>query len=233
MVEDVTDHASEGSAISSSERDRSAEGNREGAAPDETSRQTTMSECASPLVAPGNDGRRKDKGHLHATRHATLSRYPLEALRHLGENPRTLRRLECRLRAELKPRGAIAAILFDRFWSSYLRCLLAARSELNALAPGEIAAGQGNGSPSLCEREVPTLVLPEAQDQRMTYQTLPPDLFRQLVLVQRYDRHFSREMYRALAMLLVLRSSGEEGLEQSIGHTLGLRKENSEGSQNV
>jgi len=221
----VTDHPSEGSARSNSERDRSAEGNREGAAPDETLRQTTTSECPSPLVAPGNDGRRKDKGHLHATRHAALSRYPLEALRHLGENPKTLRRLERRLRAELKPHGAIAAIVFDRFWSSYLRCLLAARSELNALAPADIPAGQKSAGPSLREREVPTLVLPEAQDQRMTYQTLPPDLFRQLVLVQRYDRHFSREMYRALAMLLVLRSSGEAGLEQCVKHMLGVNSE--------
>ena len=229
MAENVPDRPLEVLPRSIVEEDRSTEQSREAAAVEETFRQTTASECSSPLVAPMNDGRRKDKGHLHATRHAALSRYPLEALRHLGENPKTLRRQERRLRAKLKPPGVIGAIVFDRFWSSYLRCLLAARSELSALAPADIPTGQKSAGPSLREREVPTLVLPEAQDQRMTYEALPPDLFRQLALVQRYDRHFSREMYRALAMLLVLRSSGEAGLEQCIRHLLGVKKENSEG----
>ena len=229
MAENVPDRPLEVLPRTIVEQDRSTEQSREAAALEEPFRQTTASECSSPLVAPMNDGRRKDTGHLHATRHAALSRYPLEALRHLGENPKTLRRLEHQLRAELKPRGVIAAIFFDRFWSSYLRCLLAARCELNALPPAEIPAGQGSGSPSLRQGEVPTLVLPERQDERVTYEALPPDLFRQLVLVQRYDRHFSREMYRALAMLLVLRSGGEEGLEQCIGHMLGVKKANSEG----
>jgi hypothetical protein len=48
-----------------------------------------------------------------------------------------------------------------------------------------------------------------------------PDLFRQLVLVERYDKHFSREMYRALAMLLILRSGCEAGLQQCVGKLLG------------
>lgn len=88
---------------------------------------TPASQCCSLVVK--SKGRRKDAGRLHAVRHGALSRCPLEALRHLGDNLKALRRMERRFRAELKPRGAVAEIVFDRFWSSYLRCLLAARTE--------------------------------------------------------------------------------------------------------
>ena len=83
--------------------------------------QTPGSQCCSLVVK--NTGRRKDTGRLHAVRHGALSRYPLEALRHLGENSKSLRRMEQRFRTELKPHGEIAEVVFDRFWSSYLRCL--------------------------------------------------------------------------------------------------------------
>ena len=42
---------------------------------------------------------------------------------------------------------------------------------------------------------------------------MPPDLLRGLVLAQRYDRHHSREMYRSLALLLLLRRGREAALE--------------------
>jgi len=52
------------------------------------------------------------------------------------------------------------------------------------------------------------------------------DVFRQLLLVQRYDRHFGRDMYQALALLLILRNKGEAGLEQSVAKMFGVAAEN-------
>ncbi len=174
-------------------------------------------------------GTRKDKKRLHSMHHGALSRFPLEALASLGENIKSLRKIERKLRAELKPSGIIAEIFFDRFWSSYLRCLLAARAEAIALTPIDQPTGQTRQTPSLREAELPVLVW---QNRDMISDAISPDLFRQLVLVERYDRHFSREMYRALAMLLILRSGGEAGLQQCIGRLLGLSAP-SEGSKDA
>lgn len=165
---------------------------------------------------------RKDKNRLHSTQHAILSRYPLEALVSLGEKLRSLRRIERKFRVELKAAGIVGAVVFDRFYSSYLRCVLAARAEATTFAPIDGPARQPRSTISLKEGIFPTLVV---QDPDMTSEALSPDLARQLVLIARYDRHFAREMYRALAMLLVLRSSGQAGLEQAAEHILGLQKE--------
>ena len=42
------------------------------------------------------------------------------------------------------------------------------------------------------------------------------------VLQRRYDRHFGREMFSALALLLVLRRSGEAGLEDALASAFGV-----------
>lgn len=166
---------------------------------------------------------RKDKNRLHAARHGVLSRYPLEALARLGENIRSLRRIERKFRAELKPSGIVAAVLFDRFFSSYLRCVLAARAEAATFAPIDQPAGEPRLITSLKEREVPTLVLQDSSGTSEAH--LSADLLRQLALAARYDAHFSKEMYRALGMLLILRSGGEAALEQCVGKILGVNRE--------
>lgn len=164
---------------------------------------------------------RKDKNHLHATRHGVLSRYPLETLARLGENVRTLRRIERKFREALKPSGIVAELWFDRFFSSYLRCVLAARVEATAFVPIHHPAGKSRLI--LKERELPTLVV---EDSSGTSEAcLSTDLVRQLALVARYDAHFSKEMYRALGMLLILRSGGESALEQYAGKIVGVSKE--------
>jgi hypothetical protein len=56
--------------------------------------------------------KRKDREHIHAIRHAVLSRYRLEALVYVRENARSLRRIERKFRAELKPSGFAAEMLF-------------------------------------------------------------------------------------------------------------------------
>ena len=105
--------------------------------------------------------------------------------------------------------------------------MLAVRAEATAFAPIDGLASQPQCTATLKEAEVPTLVF---QDPVITSEALSPDLLRQLVLVARYDRHFASEMYRALGMLLVLRSSGQVGLEQCAKHILGVQRENSAGS---
>jgi hypothetical protein len=166
---------------------------------------------------------RKDKNRLHATRHGVLSRYPLGALAHLGENIRSLRRIERKFRAELQPSGTIGEMLFDRFFSSYLRCLLAAKAEAATFEPIDQHAGEPRHFMSLKEGDLPTLVL---QDSSGTNEVrLPADLLRQLALAARYDAHFSKEMYRALALLLIHRNSGEAALDQCVGKILGINRE--------
>jgi hypothetical protein len=54
--------------------------------------------------------------------------------------------------------------------------------------------------------------------------SLPPDIFRELVLVQRYDRHFGHDMFRTLSLLLTMRDGGEDALRQSIELMLGAGK---------
>jgi hypothetical protein len=182
--------------------------------------ETPVSQCCSLEVK--NKGRRKDAGRLHAVRHAVLSRYPLEALRHLGEDTKSLRRLERRFRAELKPQGAIAEVVFDRFWSSYLRCLLAARTEANVFLRQGQDSNQGKTKPCLLDGHFPTLVVDQSAGAVLTPAPLGAETLHELALVQRYDRHFGKEMYVTLALLLVLRSSGEAGLEDALASAFGV-----------
>ena len=66
------------------------------------------------------------------------------------------------------------------------------------------------------------LVVDDEQEVKLLRQTLAPDILHLLLLVQRYDRHFSRETYQALGLLLVLRANGEPALEQSISTMFGV-----------
>ena len=57
----------------------------------------------------------------------------LEALARRGENIRQLRVIERMLREKLQIDGILAELLFDHAWSSFLRCVLIARTEARAL----------------------------------------------------------------------------------------------------
>jgi hypothetical protein len=148
----------------------------------------------------------------------------LQALKQLGEDVKPLRRLERRFRAELKPRGLIGDLLFDAFWSAYLRRVLAARVEASAFSAANQGATPTAHVPMLLMGDPPTLAIDVEQDIAIARQHLPPDIFRQLLLVQRYDRHFSREMYQALAALLLMRETGEQAFSQSIAKLFGVAK---------
>jgi hypothetical protein len=190
----------------------------------EDSREAVTGEGPTPSAAPGSKRPRKraDQGHLHATRHGILSLHLLEVLQIVSEDIKKIRRLERRFRKALNPKGEIAGLIFDRFFSSYLRLLLCARVEARAVAP--TAANDSEVIPSVRELEFPTLIMPGGQDDRSTHSPIPADLLSQLALVQRYDRHFSREMYRALSLLLVMRDGGESGLQEYIAQIVGVGK---------
>lgn len=222
----IPDSISPNPPHATSEQDRSSSERGESGGPVETSQKaskckdsvtSTVQSCTRPR-------KRKDRGQLHATRHGVLSRYVLQALKNLGEDIRPFRRLEKRYRKALEVTEEIQEMIFDRFWSSHLRCVLGARIEATAVTRSITARNPQGVLPELHERDLPTLILAEESEAKAIVQNLPSDLIRELVLFQRYDRHFSREMYRALGLLLIMRNGGEAGLPRGIEQILGANK---------
>jgi hypothetical protein len=164
---------------------------------------------------------RRDKSHFHATRHGILTRHPLEALARCGHNIRQIRRIEKLLRAELNPKGIVAEILFDRAWSSYLRCILIANAESSVFTANDPRV-PGVELPRLREAEFPTLVFPEPGTQKFSFSV---ELAKHLAIVQRYDNHFSREFYRTVGLLLAMKNGSNAALTEILTKTLGTRKE--------
>jgi hypothetical protein len=173
------------------------------------------------------NGGRTDQGRLHAVRDSVLSRGLLETLTRYGENPRKLRRMEAELRTELKPKGPLGKLLFGRFWSCVLRLILLSRLEEIGLAPRRNAAKRPMEVPSLHEGSMPVLVTTEEQEHLTavsgTVEALEPDTFRRLALIARYDRAASREMYRTLGLLILMRDGGESGLASGIRSAAGIK----------
>ena len=174
---------------------------------------------------------RTDLGKLHRMRHGILSREALDALVQAGEDRKTFRRLERQYRAALRPVVPFGNLFFDRFWASYLRLLLIGRLETR-LIEGNSTGKNKPESLALVPGHQPTLVRqdPDGQPSGATpmMQELPADLLRDLVLVQRYDRHHSRELYRSLGLLLLLRRGGEPALEDWASEMLGNSKTHKE-----
>jgi hypothetical protein len=169
---------------------------------------------------------RTDSGKLHRVKHGILSREALDALVEVGEDRRTLRRLERQYRSALRPIGPFGDLFFDRFWSSYLKLILVGRLETHLFAGKSVDKSKSN-SLALVPGSLPTLVSQHPDDQPVEaiplIEELPPDLLRGLVLAQRYDRHHSREMYRSLALLLLLRRGGEAALESWASEMFGAK----------
>ena len=178
---------------------------------------TGVPESSRPKRKP-NLGVRTDKRRVHAMRHGAQSKYPLEALARLGENTRRLRRMERALRAEVNPSGILGDIFFDRGWSAYLHCVLAARLENLILCPSKGAEDPPTQAPNLVEGELPVLIWKTHENAHGNF---PPDLFQQLALAQRYDAHHSREMVRYFGLLSLLKNRGEVGLEECVEKMLG------------
>ena len=178
-------------------------------------------QCAAHEKKP----KRKDAGHFHAVHHGLLSRHPLQALCRLGENPKRLRRLEKQLRAALMPDGVIGELVFDKFWSSHLRSLLAVRIEAMVVETLAQPVDRRTDMPSLLERETPTLLYSQAHDHRFPSEERFAGVLEGLCLIQRYDAHVRKEEFRALALLLASVGDGEEGLARAVAQILGVNRE--------
>jgi hypothetical protein len=179
---------------------------------------------------------RKDRGRRHAMRGSVLSRSLIHTLERHGENVRALRKIERELLAALKPRGALGRLLFDRFWASILRLILAARLEESALAPQGSTAKNSASVSSLREGVLPILIVPEGGnipiDDAEKPTVFDSEVFQRLALIARYDRSAAREMYRMLSLLLIMRSEGETGLEKFVRATAGIKNGNGEDNNN-
>jgi len=83
-----------------------------------------------------------------------------------------------------------------------------------------------DSSPFLQEGPLPILVEP-TQNQNLAddqvKQALAPDVFRRLALIARYDRAASRELYRTLGLLVMMRRDGEAALESWVRTIAGIR----------
>jgi hypothetical protein len=143
----------------------------------------------------------------------------LQALAHSGENVRELRRIERAVRMELKPSGNLGKILFDRAWSSYLRCVLIAHAETDLLSSENRSAE--TTLPTLRAGHMPTLVYTNEEIGNL----LPTEVLKYLAVTQRYDAHFWREFCRYVGMLLALRDGGTSGLIEQIKKAFGPSKD--------
>lgn len=167
---------------------------------------------------------RSDKGQTHFSRHGLLSRDVERALVRLGEPIKNIRRWQRKFRMVLKPHGDVAELLFDKWWSCYLRQLLIAKLE-SGIFTGADAGPVSPQLPVLEERTQPTLVCsPQDESDENFRRHLPDNVFQRLALIQRYDSHYSREGNRMFALLLLMREGGEDMLVKIFGATLGVFK---------
>ncbi len=191
-------------------------------ASDTTQQNIPSGEFQQQLVSANSKKRgRKDHARLHVMRHGVLSKYPLETLRRLGENVRSLRKLQQLFWKELEPRGVVGATIFDQFFSSYLRCLLAAKAEGEAFSAHSEFADSEPVEFSIRQGELPELVCTEREP---IVANLSPKLLQSMLIVQKYHARFSGEMYRSLAILLLMRDGDSEALTSYISGLARLDK---------
>lgn len=158
--------------------------------------------------------KRSDKAGFHATKHGILSRPLLEALSRRGENIRQLRQIERLLREELQPVGVLAELLFDRMWSSFLRCLLISRTEARVLT---------SDGPPMSLSFIPNL--PKLPESSFSLDDVSFVRLQHVPLIQRYDAHFSRDFYRTAGLLMAMREGGKAGLTRQLERTFGKNKD--------
>jgi hypothetical protein len=121
------------------------------------------------------------------------------------------------LRRHLKPAGIVAEIIFDRLWASYLRCLLIARSEADAFLPLDQEPSASASLPHLREEELPVLIWHERREMA---EQVSDNLMTHLAIVQKYDAHFSRELFRCFGLLTAMREDGDSALAKQLTKSL-------------
>jgi hypothetical protein len=108
---------------------------------------------------------------------------------------------------------------------------LVARLEEKGLVTGRNASKRPLAVPSLREGSMPVLLTGEEHEDLIaaseTVEALEPDMFRRLALIARCDRCASKEMYRTLGLLMVMRDDGEKGLASGIRAAAGIKAEES------
>ena len=215
MSQELQDRSSS-SSISNSENIRSEKATLVDATP-----QVGYAPAEQTSQMPTVGRSRSDKGQRHFSRHGLLSRDMEHALVRLGERLKNLRRCQRKWRSVLKPNGEIAELLFDKWWSCYLRELLISKLEASAVA-GSNSNRVSSLLPMLEERTQPTLVsLPEDEGD-MDFRHQPSDdLLQKLTLTQRYHSHYSREENRMFALLILMRDGGEESLVEFFRSHIG------------
>jgi hypothetical protein len=155
---------------------------------------------------------RSDKGNLHRRRNGLLSNHPLQALARRGENIREICKQERTLRQLLQPSGPLGKILFDRLWSSYLRCLLIDRVEAGLLGGEQQGGATVREIPTLLVKQLPTLAYGSIEERGGA----DAEVVKYLALTQRYDAHHFAEFYRTLGLLLALKNGGVSGLTEAL-----------------
>jgi hypothetical protein len=190
-----------------------------------------------PKLNEQRNGGRTDRGRPHAVRDSALSRGLLETLCQHGENRRSLRRMEAGLRADLKPSGPLGKLLFDRFWSCVLRLIFVSHLEGKELFTNTVSSKSSVAVPYLRDGPVPILVTQtednNASSEPRESDAIEQDLFHRLALVARYDRSASREMYRTLGYLLVMREAGGKGLTAAVRAAAGIKEFGKEDGNNA
>jgi hypothetical protein len=155
--------------------------------------------------------KRKDRGRLHSARNSLLCRGLLETLQRNGQNIKPLRAMEKALRDTLLPTGPLAELFFDKFWASVLRLILTAQLESLAMR-SEADVSRASRLPQLYRRSEPMLSEFESDATNQGAGNSGAEILHRLSLISRYDRAASREMYRTLSLLLILRDQGNVAL---------------------
>ena len=106
-------------------------------------------------------------------------------------------------------------MVFDRMWSSFLRCLLIVRSEARVLTVDR--------PPKFLEIDFPGL--PKQEKPSFSFDDLSLPRLQFLALVQRYDAHFSKDFLRAMGLLIAMRDGGKAGLTRQLEKTFGKNKD--------
>lgn len=186
------------------------------------SNKSSLDEASRPSD-PQEPKKRKDRGRLHSTRNSLLCRGLLETLQRNGQNLKPLRAMEKALRDTLLPTGPLAELFFDKFWASVLRLILTAQLENLAMRPSEADVSCASRLPQLYRRSEPMLSEFEGHETNQGAGNTGAEILHRLSLIARYDRAASREMYRTLSLLLILRDQGNSALTDWAMATAGIK----------
>jgi hypothetical protein len=118
-----------------------------------------------------------------------------------------------------------------------LRLIFGSHLEGKGLFTSAVPSKRTIAVPYLQDGPVPILVT-QTQDNDVTdgpkeSEAIGQDLFHRLAFIARYDRSASREMYRTLGFLLVMRDGGGKGLTAAVRAAAGIKEFGREDGNNA